>query len=68
MFTFQIAPKGMRKLLNYIRARYGDKWDIVITENGFIDSGEIMDVQRIIYIAVSRGSVQVYMYMQLIKC
>jgi beta-glucosidase/6-phospho-beta-glucosidase/beta-galactosidase len=68
MFTFQIAPKGMRKLLNYIRDRYGDKWDIVITENGFIDSGEIMDVQRIIYIAVSRGSVQVYMYMQLIKC
>lgn len=51
--NFQIVPKGLRKVLNYIKERYGKKWEIVITENGFIDDGEIMDSQRIVYIAVS---------------
>nr|ABN05620.1 female neotenic-specific protein 2 [Cryptotermes secundus] len=47
----KIVPKGLRKVLNYIKDRYGKKWEIVITENGFIDDGEIMDSQRIVYIA-----------------
>jgi hypothetical protein len=51
--NFQITPKGLRKVLNYIKDRYGEKWEIIITENGFIDDGEIVDEQRIVYIAVS---------------
>lgn len=43
----------MREVLNYIKDRYGENWEIIITENGFIDGGEIQDEQRIIYIAVS---------------
>jgi beta-glucosidase/6-phospho-beta-glucosidase/beta-galactosidase len=45
-----IVPKGLRSILKYISDYYGEKWDIVITENGFIDSGELMDSQRIVYI------------------
>jgi len=45
----------MRNILKYIRDYYGEKWDIVITENGFIDSGELMDSQRMVYITVSEN-------------
>jgi beta-glucosidase/6-phospho-beta-glucosidase/beta-galactosidase len=52
----------MRKVLNYIKDRYGKKWEIIITENGFIDDGEITDVQRTVYIAVSGTWSKIYMY------
>jgi beta-glucosidase/6-phospho-beta-glucosidase/beta-galactosidase len=63
---FQIAPEGLRKVLNYIKDRYGKEWEIVITENGFIDDGEIKDVQRVVYIAVStsRTGAKMCMYLQ----
>ncbi|XP_069681381.1 myrosinase 1-like [Periplaneta americana] len=47
-----VTPTGMRKLLNWIREQYGDHWDIFITENGFADSGQLHDVERINYLAV----------------
>jgi beta-glucosidase/6-phospho-beta-glucosidase/beta-galactosidase len=62
--NFQIAPEGLRKVLNYIKERYGKKWEIVITENGFIDAGEIRDVQRIVYIAVSGTGSKICTYLQ----
>jgi hypothetical protein len=64
IINFQITPKGLRKVLNYIKGRYGKEWKIVITENGFIDGGEIRDVQRIVYIAVSDTRSKVCMYLQ----
>jgi beta-glucosidase/6-phospho-beta-glucosidase/beta-galactosidase len=64
VFNFQIVPKGLRKVLNYIKDRYGKKWEIVITENGFIDDGEIMDEQRTVYIAVSETGSKICMYFQ----
>jgi len=53
----------LRNTLKYIRDYYGKKWDIVITENGFIDSGEIMDSQRIIYTTVSENIRKFYLYL-----
>ncbi|KAJ4448533.1 hypothetical protein ANN_10551 [Periplaneta americana] len=47
----KITPKGLRKVLKYIHDHYGKQWEIVITENGFIDHGQLEDVQRIVYIA-----------------
>jgi len=52
----------MRNILKYIRDFYGEKWDIIITENGFIDSGEIMDSQRVVYITVSENFHKFYLY------
>jgi hypothetical protein len=52
----------LREILKYISDYYGEKWDIVITENGFIDSGELMDSQREIYIAVSENIHKFYLY------
>ncbi|KAJ4448532.1 hypothetical protein ANN_10550 [Periplaneta americana] len=52
VFTLKVTPTGMRKLLNWIRQQYGDHWDIFITENGFADSGQLHDVERINYLAV----------------
>jgi beta-glucosidase/6-phospho-beta-glucosidase/beta-galactosidase len=60
--SFQIVPKGLRNILKYIRDYYGKKWDIVITENGFIDSGELMDSQRIVYITVSENVHKFYLH------
>ncbi|PSN36756.1 hypothetical protein C0J52_19375 [Blattella germanica] len=45
-----ITPKGLRKLLKYIKDKYGKKWKIVVTENGYIDDGRLVDVQRMIYL------------------
>ncbi|KDR12524.1 Lactase-phlorizin hydrolase [Zootermopsis nevadensis] len=47
----KVAPKGLRKVLNYIKDHYGDKWDVVITENGFMDDGATTDTSRVIYLA-----------------
>jgi beta-glucosidase/6-phospho-beta-glucosidase/beta-galactosidase len=52
----------MRNILKYVRDHYGKKWDIFITENGFIDSGEIMDSERIVYITVSENVHKFYLY------
>ncbi|KAJ4448536.1 hypothetical protein ANN_10554 [Periplaneta americana] len=44
----QIAPQGLRRQLNYIKQKYGN-WDILITENGYGDAGDLDDENRIIY-------------------
>lgn len=46
-----MAPFGLRKMLNWIKERYGD-WEIIITENGVSDKGEIDDQPRIDYYRV----------------
>jgi beta-glucosidase/6-phospho-beta-glucosidase/beta-galactosidase len=56
-----MTPKGLRKVLNYIKNHYGNKWDVVITENGYIDDGETTDMRRVVYLAVSVHSFQVVM-------
>lgn len=42
-------PKGMRKLLNWIKKNAEDPL-ILITENGFLDNGEIRDLGRVNYL------------------
>ncbi|KAF2902683.1 hypothetical protein ILUMI_03504, partial [Ignelater luminosus] len=42
------VPWGFRKLLNYIKNRYGEV-EIYVTENGFSDHGELNDQERIDY-------------------
>lgn len=46
-----MAPFGLRKMLNWIKEHYGD-WEIIITENGVSDNGEIDDQPRIQYYKV----------------
>ncbi|KAK4883855.1 hypothetical protein RN001_000126 [Aquatica leii] len=43
---FRLVPWGFRKLLNYIKNNYQDP-EIIVTENGFPDYGEIEDNNRI---------------------
>jgi short-subunit dehydrogenase involved in D-alanine esterification of teichoic acids len=47
-----VVPWGLRKLLNWIKAEYGNV-SVVITENGFSDRGNITDIGRINYLVVS---------------
>lgn len=42
------VPEGLRDLLNWIKRKYNSP-EIIITENGFSDSGEIEDNDRILY-------------------
>ncbi|KAF2881313.1 hypothetical protein ILUMI_24860, partial [Ignelater luminosus] len=44
----KVVPWGFRKILNYIKDRYGDM-EIYITENGYSDHGELNDLDRIDY-------------------
>ncbi|XP_018565386.1 myrosinase 1-like [Anoplophora glabripennis] len=43
-----IYPEGTRKLLKWVKENYDDP-EIIITENGFSDNGELNDVKRIKY-------------------
>lgn len=45
---FKVVPKGFRKILAYIKSNYANP-DILITENGFSDSGQKEDTSRIAY-------------------
>jgi beta-glucosidase/6-phospho-beta-glucosidase/beta-galactosidase len=49
----QITPKGLRDVIVWIKEEYGEEWEILITENGFADEGELNDTIRIGYLAVS---------------
>lgn len=54
-WKFQISqgyPKGLRDLLKWIKDSY-DSPDIIITENGFSDQGQLNDIERIKYLKVS---------------
>ncbi|KAJ8927832.1 hypothetical protein NQ314_019663, partial [Rhamnusium bicolor] len=44
----RVVPYGVRKVLKWIKDKYDDP-DIIITENGFSDKGEINDINRIRY-------------------
>ncbi|RZC38233.1 Glyco hydro 1 domain containing protein, partial [Asbolus verrucosus] len=46
----KVVPWGMRKLLNWIDQTY-DHPEIIITENGYSDNGELNDQKRIDYYA-----------------
>lgn len=39
------TPWGMRKILNFIKDRYGNP-EVIITENGYSDGGEMEDYTR----------------------
>ncbi|KAF2889704.1 hypothetical protein ILUMI_16469 [Ignelater luminosus] len=43
-----VVPWRFRKILNYIKDRYGDM-EIYITENKYSDHGELNDLDRIDY-------------------
>ncbi|XP_034235648.1 myrosinase 1-like [Thrips palmi] len=43
-----VVPTGLRKLLNWIRTEY-DNPNVIITENGYPDSGQLKDVNRVRY-------------------
>jgi beta-glucosidase/6-phospho-beta-glucosidase/beta-galactosidase len=43
----------LRDVIARIREEYGEEWEILITENGFADDGELNDTVRIGYLAVS---------------
>ncbi|KAF5305137.1 hypothetical protein FQA39_LY09399 [Lamprigera yunnana] len=45
---FKLVPWGFRKLLKYFKDNY-DNPEVIITENGFPDTGEIDDQNRIRY-------------------
>jgi len=46
----KVVPFGLRRVLNWIKNEYGNKWDIYITENGFSDyQGNLDDQHRIYY-------------------
>ena len=45
-------PWGFRKLLNWIAKEYNNP-RVLITENGFSDSGELNDTGRVDYYIVS---------------
>lgn len=48
---FQVVPEGFRELLVWVKNQYGNP-PLIITENGFIDGGQLDDFDRITYIQV----------------
>jgi beta-glucosidase/6-phospho-beta-glucosidase/beta-galactosidase len=51
----QVVPWGLRKLLNWIKKAYNDV-PVIITANGFPDSGGINDTERTRYLIVSENA------------
>lgn len=51
-----MVPEGLRYLLNWIRDEYNNP-EIIITENGFSDTGEIDDQGRINYYQVKTNRI-----------
>ena len=49
----KVVPWGLRKLLVWIKEEYGNP-EVIITENGFSDTGELNDCRRINYYNVSK--------------
>lgn len=54
-FLTQVVPWGLRKLLNWIKRAYSNT-PVLVTGNGYSDSGETRDTERIKYIIVSGKS------------
>jgi beta-glucosidase/6-phospho-beta-glucosidase/beta-galactosidase len=46
------VPWGFRKMLNWIAKEYNNP-PVLVTENGFSDSGELNDTDRVDYYIVS---------------
>lgn len=53
---FKVVPEGFKDLLIWIASEYNNP-EIIITENGFSDAGELVDDGRVSYYRV-RGFVQ----------
>lgn len=47
----RVTPFCIRNALNWVKRQYGDV-EIIITENGFSDTGELDDIKRIEYYQV----------------
>lgn len=47
----KVVPWGFRKLLKWIKDQYDDP-EIIITENGYADYGQLNDTERINYYQV----------------
>ncbi|XP_069683251.1 cytosolic beta-glucosidase-like [Periplaneta americana] len=56
-----VAPQGIRKLMRFIKEKYGDL-QIFVTENGYSDNGEIEDEMRKIYIGTHLAEIYKSMY------
>jgi hypothetical protein len=54
----QVVPWGLRKILNWIKKEYNNV-PVVITENGFSDTGELNDTERTEYLVVSENDLYV---------
>lgn len=48
----QVVPWGFRRLLNFVRTRYGNV-PVIVTENGVSDKDGLKDIDRINYYHVS---------------
>lgn len=60
--NIQVVPWGFRKVLNWIKNKY-DNPKIFVTENGYVDSGDLEDHKRISYYQVN----YCILYLQLSK-
>jgi beta-glucosidase/6-phospho-beta-glucosidase/beta-galactosidase len=54
----QVVPWGLRKILNWINKQYNNV-PVVITENGFSDSGNLNDTERTEYLVVSEMLIRI---------
>lgn len=54
----KVVPWGFRKLLVWIKRRYGDL-PVLVTENGFADDGQLNDSGRISYYKVAKIQKQI---------
>lgn len=50
----KVVPWGFRRLLNFVRVRYGNV-PVIVTENGFSDTDGLKDGDRIDYYHVSKS-------------
>jgi Beta-glucosidase/6-phospho-beta-glucosidase/beta-galactosidase len=61
-----VVPSGIRGQLNGIAKRYNNP-PVLITENGFSDTGELNDTGRINYYTVSKSHSTSQSFMQLLN-
>ncbi|XP_069681383.1 myrosinase 1-like [Periplaneta americana] len=58
-----VAPKSIRRILDWFKKQYGPDWEILVTENGFADDGHLDDNTRITYLGTYLTEMLQAMYM-----
>lgn len=53
LLVFQVVPEGFKDLLVWLADEYSNP-EMIITENGFSDTGEVDDEGRVSYYRVGR--------------